>query len=233
VSRSGDRVAAFVDALVKDRRPKRFPAEPDEAGAMHAAAALRGVRPGVDLPSPEFVEQLEKRLAREAAAGTGGAGGNGLSRRRLLQAAGVSAAAAVAAGVAIDRFAPGAAPSDGSPDSTASRPSQDSLNVTDGQWVPVVATAAIADGEAVRFSAAAVQGFVVNTSGQFDALSAVCTHMGCILKFNATSKSLDCPCHGASFNLEGAPVKSEYLKSLTRIDSRVRDGMVEVQVNKA
>jgi cytochrome b6-f complex iron-sulfur subunit len=231
MSRGANRVAAFVDALLKDRRPRRFPAEPEEAEAMHAAAALKAARPGSDLPSEEFVEQLERRLARQAS-GNGGGAANGLSRRRLLQPAGVSAAAAVAAGVAIDRLAPLAPATDGTAD-TGSAPGQDNLNITDGQWVPVVAATTVGDGQAVRFSSGAVQGFVINAAGQYDALSAVCTHMGCILKFNAVTKSLDCPCHGASFDLEGSPVKAEYLKSLPRIQSRVRDGMIEVEVNRA
>ena len=237
MSHGVERVSAFVDAILKDRRPKRFPAETDEAKAIQAAAALRAARPGADLPSPEFVQQLEKRLARQSSAAPAKvAASGGLSRRRLIQAAGASAAAAVAAGIAIDRLAPlgpAANGTDGTADTGGGRPGQDTLNVADGQWVPVVSTAAVASGQAVRFSSAAVQGFVVNVDGQYDALSAVCTHMGCILKFNAAAGSLDCPCHGASFNLEGSPIKSEYLKSLTRIESRVRQGMVEVQVNRA
>jgi nitrite reductase/ring-hydroxylating ferredoxin subunit len=230
MSREG-RVAAFVDALLRDRRPKRFPAEPDEAEAIQAAAALRAARPGADLPSPEFVAQLERRLARESGGGAGGTGT--LSRRRLLAAAGASAAAAVAAGIAVDRLAAQPASPARTVDTAGGGPGQDALDVKDPQWVPVIAASAVADGQAVRFSAAAVEGFVVNSGGQFDALSAVCTHMGCILKFNADTRHLDCPCHGAAFDLEGAPVRSEYLKSLARVQSRVRDGMVEVQVNRA
>jgi len=53
-----DRIARFVDALVRDRRPPRYPADPDEAAAMVAAAALKSARPGADLPRPEFVQGL-------------------------------------------------------------------------------------------------------------------------------------------------------------------------------
>ncbi|MDP9325466.1 MAG: Rieske 2Fe-2S domain-containing protein, partial [Candidatus Dormibacteraeota bacterium] len=93
---------------------------------------------------------------------------------------------------------------DGTAD-TGAEPGQDTLTINNGQWVPVVAAATVADGQAVRFSAGAVSGFVINAAGQLDAISAVCTHMGCILKFNPASKRLDCPCHGASFDLEGSP----------------------------
>jgi len=36
-------------------------------------------------------------------------------------------------------------------------------------------------------------------SGVF-AYSAICTHQGCTVSYNATSKRLKCPCHGAEFD---------------------------------
>jgi cytochrome b6-f complex iron-sulfur subunit len=35
------------------------------------------------------------------------------------------------------------------------------------------------------------------------AMSAVCTHLGCIVKFSEGDKLLKCPCHGAIFDLNG------------------------------
>jgi cytochrome b6-f complex iron-sulfur subunit len=61
----------------------------------------------------------------------------------------------------------------------------------------------------------------------------VCTHMGCIVRFNADRGSLDCPCHGASFALDGSPINHDYLQSLPRLQSRINGDMVEVRVNKA
>ena len=40
--------------------------------------------------------------------------------------------------------------------------------------------------------------------GRLHAVSAVCTHMGCILGWNETDRSWDCPCHGSRFELDGA-----------------------------
>jgi glycine/D-amino acid oxidase-like deaminating enzyme/nitrite reductase/ring-hydroxylating ferredoxin subunit len=47
--------------------------------------------------------------------------------------------------------------------------------------------------------------------GQFQYLSPVCTHMNCIVGWNPTEKSWDCPCHGGRFDalghvLNGPPV---------------------------
>jgi cytochrome b6-f complex iron-sulfur subunit len=222
-----ERLHDFVEALLKDRRPKRYPTDPEEAAAMHAATSLRTARPGADLPSPEFVAGLERRLAREVTRPEEPAQ-PAISRRRALQAAGLTAAAAVVAGVAAGRLAPGA------PDTTtADGTSDDALNPRNAQWVAVAAASAVGPGKAMRFSAGAVEGFVVNQAGRVNALSAVCTHMGCILKVNQDAGSLDCPCHGASFHLDGSPLNREYLRSLPTLESRVREGMVEVKVSSS
>jgi glycine/D-amino acid oxidase-like deaminating enzyme/nitrite reductase/ring-hydroxylating ferredoxin subunit len=55
------------------------------------------------------------------------------------------------------------------------------------------------------------EGVVVNASGRklavyrnghgdLSALSAVCTHLGCLVHWNTTEKSWDCPCHGSRFD---------------------------------
>jgi glycine/D-amino acid oxidase-like deaminating enzyme/nitrite reductase/ring-hydroxylating ferredoxin subunit len=39
--------------------------------------------------------------------------------------------------------------------------------------------------------------------GVVHAVSAVCTHMGCIVGWNSTDRTWDCPCHGSRFELGG------------------------------
>jgi cytochrome b6-f complex iron-sulfur subunit len=36
------------------------------------------------------------------------------------------------------------------------------------------------------------------------ALSAVCTHAGCLVSFDSQGNDLACPCHGSLFNLDGS-----------------------------
>lgn len=40
-------------------------------------------------------------------------------------------------------------------------------------------------------------------SGALHAVSSVCTHLGCLVKFNPAATSWDCPCHGSRFDVDG------------------------------
>ncbi|MEO6499693.1 MAG: FAD-dependent oxidoreductase, partial [Mucilaginibacter sp.] len=54
-------------------------------------------------------------------------------------------------------------------------------------------------------------------TGVIHALSPVCTHTGCIVKFNNEEKSWDCPCHGARYDIEGNVLTGPATKNLQKI----------------
>ena len=55
---------------------------------------------------------------------------------------------------------------------------------------------------------------VVNNNGTYVALSDICTHQGCTVSFNSSSKQFNCPCHGATFNISGAVLSGPAPSSL-------------------
>ncbi len=45
--------------------------------------------------------------------------------------------------------------------------------------------------------------FVMRLADGFRALSSVCTHLGCITRYQPDQHRIACPCHGSRFSLEG------------------------------
>ena len=51
-------------------------------------------------------------------------------------------------------------------------------------------------------------------SGEVHAVSAVCTHLGCIVEWNGTEETWDCPCHGSRFDHAGAVIQGPATEDL-------------------
>jgi glycine/D-amino acid oxidase-like deaminating enzyme/nitrite reductase/ring-hydroxylating ferredoxin subunit len=54
--------------------------------------------------------------------------------------------------------------------------------------------------------------------GQLHAVSLRCTHLGCLLRFNAAEISWDCPCHGSRFGVDGEVLEGPAVHPLDRRD---------------
>jgi cytochrome b6-f complex iron-sulfur subunit len=70
--------------------------------------------------------------------------------------------------------------------------------------------------------------FVVRTEVGFFALSAVCTHLGCITRWVEDEQSIACPCHGSKFSRDGALAQGPAPRPLRRIAIRLEDGELVV-----
>lgn len=53
-----------------------------------------------------------------------------------------------------------------------------------------------------------------NAQGEVEKMSAVCSHLGCIVSWNNAEKSWDCPCHGARFDCEGKVLRAPATEDL-------------------
>jgi cytochrome b6-f complex iron-sulfur subunit len=223
------RVTAFVESLRRNRRPKPFTPDAEEVEIMRAAIELNDAEPGAAIPRPEFVSDLHRRLAdefNEADTAVDLAAAR-MSRRRVIGGIGAAAAAAAAAAVAgavVDRDLL-------SPKSSPAVPTAQELVPDEGAWQPVLDAATLGDGQVARFSTTSNVGFVVNDNGKLSAVSGVCTHQGCLLRLNEAAARLDCPCHRASFSLQGDVLQQQFrqpLPPLPQIQVRENNGQIEV-----
>jgi cytochrome b6-f complex iron-sulfur subunit len=51
------------------------------------------------------------------------------------------------------------------------------------------------------------QVYIVRTGDGFYAVSAVCTHLGCVTQWKAEANMIACPCHGSKFTAEGKKIE--------------------------
>jgi cytochrome b6-f complex iron-sulfur subunit len=58
------------------------------------------------------------------------------------------------------------------------------------------------------------QVYIVRTLEGFYAVSAVCTHLGCITQWKPDANMIACPCHGSKFKSDGTKVEGPAPRSL-------------------
>jgi Rieske Fe-S protein len=103
-----------------------------------------------------------------------------------------------------------------------------------GKWFAVAHTNDVQIGEAIPVTMGAVKGFLVRESEtKFNALSGICTHLGCDLSWVDTSKAFVCGCHGSSFDTTGAALTGPALyyiplRHLPIFSWKVQDDVVYV-----
>jgi Rieske Fe-S protein len=226
---AAERLNAGIDALLAERRPMAATSA-DEAELLAIVAVLKQLRPETAEPRLEYADELGGRLRDARRAGDRPPA---VSRRGALAAgAAALAAAAGATGFAIGKLAePGAAAPAGGTAPRSGDPSRD-LTLANGEWFAVARLADVPPGTVLAFTAGAVIGHVLNEDGKLRALSAICTHMGCILDWNERTRQFDCPCHGANFDTDGViqptPAYPYRPPPLIRIPVKVENGEVFV-----
>merc|ERR1711998_275139 len=69
---------------------------------------------------------------------------------------------------------------------------------------------------------------VVNADSQIEnyGINAVCTHLGCVVPYNAVEKQFQCPCHGSRYDSTGKVVRGPAPLSLALAHCDVNDDLV-------
>ena len=83
---------------------------------------------------------------------------------------------------------------------------------------PLSESKAPGEGEGVVGNLRGTPVAVSTVDGRTCVLSAVCTHLGGVLRFNDLEKSWDCPLHGSRFAADGSVLEGPATKSLKRFD---------------
>ena len=141
----------------------------------------------------------------------GGAREPALTRRQVLGAGLAAGAGAVAASVPVARFLSPAAAT-----GAALRAEIPADRV--GLW------------SAQRVLVGGRPGFVVRTPGEIYAVSGVCTHLGCIVRWQRSRKLFFCPCHGGRFDVEGRVLGGPAPRPLARLEVEELPGSIIVRI---
>jgi cytochrome b6-f complex iron-sulfur subunit len=223
--RQAERLERVVRDLLAGRRLKIGAGDDVDADAIMAAARLAGTREAYPRMAPGFRRLLQRRLAAEA-------GRRRLLSRREALVAGTAALAGAAGAGVIGRtaglFGPASRPA---PARAATVFDATEIAPTNGTWFDAGPLTALPDRQAVHFRAGAVSTMLFREGDQVRALSAICTHLPCELAWNSTARTLDCPCHNRSFDIQGRSAAAEYdvaLPSLPTVQVKVVDGNVRV-----
>ena len=67
-----------------------------------------------------------------------------------------------------------------------------------------------------------------NESGDVEALSSVCPHLGCAIDFDDQQSVFTCPCHKSSFQLDGAKISGPSKRGLDPLPVKVEEGRVKL-----
>jgi Rieske Fe-S protein len=221
---------------------------PSKASIYRMAALFRSASPEEAEPRPEFAAELQARLEQELQQPAKPQPFPFLSKkpqkkprisRRALLTGGAAAAASMVVGVGIgdaaERMVQQPPPSSGTKWPTPLVPEGQ------GVWVTVAKLADLGES-AIRFTTDSIVGYIIRSDGDngekpgaIIALSAACTDMGCIIKWQDKERKYLCPCHDGLFTEYGKPDEASpvtYLTALPRMDTKIakQDGHEVIQV---
>ncbi len=102
--------------------------------------------------------------------------------------------------------------------------------LTTAPLAPAVVPAASAPPLNAAVYVPAVRAYLLQDAGGYYALSAVCTHLGCLVE--QEGEGLQCPCHGSRYNAGGAVLAGPAVQGLPHLALALNDdGAIVVDPN--
>jgi nitrite reductase/ring-hydroxylating ferredoxin subunit len=208
-----DRVDRIISNLLKGRRLKLGSQDADERTAIIAAARLAGAFRGPQRMHSAFKKGLAQALDR--------APGDAWVTRRAALVAGLGLAAGAATGGLVE-MTPRPRP--------LARAGGQPIDPIRGRWIDVAALSDLVEGEGKRVAAGAVGAYLFRNGETVTAVSSVCSHLPCELRWDGVNDLLACPCHPATFTRDGQSTDRTYpLPALNQVHVHVTaTGRVEV-----
>lgn len=74
--------------------------------------------------------------------------------------------------------------------------------------------------------------YVIRSDEGFFAISAICTHLGCMTRWEAADRSIFCPCHGSRFAADGTVQGGPAPRPLPRLEMTLEGGQIYVNARK-
>jgi len=246
----------YIEALQAGRvAPAPAELTPDLARIYRMALFFHAASSESAAPRPEYIAELQARLTEVAASNRAplkqqrpGSSRERQARppvsRRALLRTGAAAAASLAVGAGIDHIL----------EEQKMAALIAAVGVRPPSWLPLVpagipttkhfvTTLDRLGEQPVAFSAGGVVGYVIRTNGESGdptdgpviAMSAACTHMGCLVNWEGSNRTFRCPCHGGVFTAFGrtdsTPATIRYLAPLPRVETLIDpDGSIFVRV---
>jgi len=76
----------------------------------------------------------------------------------------------------------------------------------------------------------AMRVFVVTSGDRVFALSASCSHLGCLVDWSRYKRQFICPCHGGKYDMEGNVISGPPPLPLQRMPLKMEDGTVSIGI---
>ena len=94
-----------------------------------------------------------------------------------------------------------------------------------------LSTAALGEDEGVVGRSRLGKILIIRRGERLVALQATCTHLGCTVAWNSASQQVECPCHGARYDLQGQVLRGPAREPLVRM--QVTAGVDGIRVGPA